>query len=231
MNYSNTDIKPKKVMYVNFEPIKPNEFGGKHLAVILKNNGDKTAIVVPLTSIGPRDNKIQISLPTHIPDFPALLKVENTYATLDNIRTVQFQGKNPGDGRFTDVMSDVWKPLYIEISDNDFNRIVDGCMTHLEQNVKENFRLKTHLDRVQIILSERVINIAYSIKKASEDTDIKEMQNEIRNYIHMTIDYKPYLKKIDFENSIDTIINDAVNQNIVQMVDEPDEIESIEVDA
>ncbi len=35
MHYSNTDIKPKKVMYVNFEPIKPNEFGGKHLAVIL----------------------------------------------------------------------------------------------------------------------------------------------------------------------------------------------------
>lgn len=83
-----SDIKVGCIYNVIFDPVRNCEFDGKHLAVVLKKNNDKsTFIVMPLTSAsnGNGINKIHIG---QIASLPASLKSNNTYAVFNQVRTV-----------------------------------------------------------------------------------------------------------------------------------------------
>ena len=86
MKFSN--VKEKHIYNVIFDPVEPCEFDKKHLALVLKKNNDKkTCIVVPLTSEDNGDgvNKINIG---YISTLPTSLKCNNTYAVINQVRTV-----------------------------------------------------------------------------------------------------------------------------------------------
>lgn len=83
-----SDIKVGCVYNVIFEPVRNGEFGGKHLAVVLKKNNDKaTFIVMPFTSApnGVGLNKVKLGI---MDGLPLSLKCNDTYAVYNQIRTV-----------------------------------------------------------------------------------------------------------------------------------------------
>lgn len=83
-----SDIKVGYIYNVIFDPVRDCEFDGKHLAVVLKRNNDKTTfIVMPLTSApnGVGVNKIKLGA---INSLPSSLKTNDTYAVYNQVRTV-----------------------------------------------------------------------------------------------------------------------------------------------
>lgn len=83
-----TAIKVGCIYNVIFDPVRDCEFNGKHLAVVLKKNNNKsTFIVMPLTSSsnGNGINKLHIG---QILSLPASLRNNNTYAVFNQLRTV-----------------------------------------------------------------------------------------------------------------------------------------------
>lgn len=81
------DIMIGHIYYVDYEPIQTGEFGGKHLAVVLKKNADKiTFVTIPLTSKdkGLGINKIELG---KLECLPKNLQNNNSYAVIDQIRT------------------------------------------------------------------------------------------------------------------------------------------------
>ena len=83
-----SDIRVGNIYNVIFDPVRDCEFDGKHLAVVMKKNNDKsTFIVMPLTSAsnGNGINKIFIG---KILALPSSLRSNDTYAVLNQIRTV-----------------------------------------------------------------------------------------------------------------------------------------------
>ena len=83
-----SDIKVGYIYNVIFDPVRDCEFDGKHLALVLKRNNDKsTFIVMPLTSAanGAGINKIELG---PLSSLPASLKGNRTYAVFNQIRTV-----------------------------------------------------------------------------------------------------------------------------------------------
>ena len=83
-----SDIRAGNIYNVIFDPVRDCGFDGKHLAVVIKKNNDKsTFIVMPLTSAsnGNGINKIFIG---KILTLPSSLRSNDTYAVLNQIRTV-----------------------------------------------------------------------------------------------------------------------------------------------
>ena len=83
-----SDIKVGYIYNVIFDPVRDCEFDGKHLAVVLKKNNDKTSfIVMPLTSApnGVGVNKMDVG---EMDCLPTSLKNNHTYAVFNQIRTV-----------------------------------------------------------------------------------------------------------------------------------------------
>lgn len=83
-----SDIKVGYIYNVIFDPVRDCEFDGKHLAVVLKKNNDKTTfIVMPLTSApnGVGVNKIKLGAMNCL---PSSLKGNDTYAVYNQVRTV-----------------------------------------------------------------------------------------------------------------------------------------------
>ena len=82
------DIKVGHIYYVNYEPTRRGEFGKIHLCVVLKKNNDLiTFVTIPLTSKedAPYGNKLPLGI---IESLPANLRDKQSYAVLDQIRTL-----------------------------------------------------------------------------------------------------------------------------------------------
>lgn len=83
-----SDIKVGYIYNVIFDPVRNCEFDGRHLAVVLKKNNDRTTfIVMPLTSApnGVGVNKIKLGA---ISSLPSSLRTNDTYAVYNQVRTV-----------------------------------------------------------------------------------------------------------------------------------------------
>ncbi len=82
------EIKVGHIYYVNYEPTRRGEFGKIHLCVVLKKNNDLiTFVTVPLTSKedAPCNNKLSLGV---IDSLPENLKENESYAVLDQVRTL-----------------------------------------------------------------------------------------------------------------------------------------------
>lgn len=83
-----SDIRVGNIYNVIFDPVRDCEFDGKHLAVVMKKNNDKsTFIVMPLTSAS-NGNGINKFFIGKILTLPSSLRSNDTYAVLNQIRTV-----------------------------------------------------------------------------------------------------------------------------------------------
>ncbi len=81
-------IKVGHAYYVDFEPTRKGEFGGTHLAIVLKKNHDKISfVIVPTTSknSGIGINKISLGKLDCLPDN---INEDETYVVIDQVRTV-----------------------------------------------------------------------------------------------------------------------------------------------
>lgn len=82
------DIKVGHIYYVDFEPTQMGEFNDRHLAVVIKKNHAKiTFVVIPMTSSdkGVGVNKIKLGC---LDCLPQNLKQKESYAVIDQIRTL-----------------------------------------------------------------------------------------------------------------------------------------------
>lgn len=150
------EIKIKHIYYVDYEPTQKGEFGKKHLAVVLKKNHDRiTFVTIPLTSKenGLGINKICLG---KLSNLPKNLKDKETYAVLDQIRTVSSSRfyKLKEDGNFIEV----------ELPDDKFTMLVEYILKDLSFDLNEN---------------EKVI-IYRKLYKDSVVNNIKRCYNKVR---------------------------------------------------
>lgn len=138
------EIKIKHIYYVDFEPTQKGEFGKKHLGVVLKKNHDKiTFITIPLTSKenGLDINKISLG---KINNLPENLRDKETFAVLDQVRTVS-------SSRFY-KLKDNGTYVEVELSDEKFlllfEHIFKDLSFNLEEKEKRNIYWKLYKDSI-----------------------------------------------------------------------------------
>jgi len=179
--YYRNNIEPKHIYYVTFDPVKGNEFSGKHLALVLKLNKDnRTAVVLPLTSSpqGVGGNKKSLD---YILSLPSNLRETETYAILDQIRTVDFkrftQAKDKGKFITPIVENKLFKKIWIIILEEGLYNVPEDDKIH----IYEKLYSKALVTKVQ--------NLAYGIikekKVATPDMrKISSIENEIIEIIN-----------------------------------------------
>lgn len=120
-------IKVGHAYYVNFEPTEKGEFGGKHLAIVIKKNHDRISfVVVPTTSkdSGLGVNKISLG---RLDCLPTNINEDTTYVVVDQVRTVSAD-------RFYGLVEDN-KPYDAIIPQNAMNQIYKAIIKDLLHDV------------------------------------------------------------------------------------------------
>lgn len=199
MRYS--DIKERYIYYVQFNPIKGNEFNKNHLSVVLKKNNDRrTAIVMPLTSneSGQGKNKILID---EILLLPERLKGDRSYAVYDQVRTVDFR-------RFEPIFKELGgnEIVEVKIEDDVFKLLVELGTREFEKQLVLDEKMSIYKKKFNEIVNEKIVNLAYEIKRnQGNDKEIKRIENEIKEILYNSIEYT--FSEADKENGIENIIN------------------------
>ena len=131
-------IKVGHAYYVDFEPTRKSEFGGKHLAIVVKKNHDAISfVVVPTTSKenGLGINKISLG---KLDCLPSNIKDDTSYAVIDQIRTVDAsrfyelkEGNQPLEAEIpTAIMNQIYKAiikdLLHDVPDKEIKNILLG---------------------------------------------------------------------------------------------------------
>lgn len=204
MRYS--DIKVKHIYNVIFDPVRECEFDSKHLALVLKRNNDrKTFIVMPLTSEsnGVGVNKIKLG---KIPTLPQSLKMNDTYAVFNQIRTVnasRFISLKDG----SDVVeSSVEDNVFIELLKLGINEVV----FHLNNDQK----IELFKNQLDIACVNKAIDIAYNIIKLQNDINSKQEEITLLNTVlSETLKGVSYtLEQKHIDNGIEKIFNDTLKK-------------------
>jgi len=155
MKYS--DIKPKHIYYVMFDPVQGNEFRGNHLALVLKLNKDKrTAVVLPLTSSpqGAGGNKISLG---YILSLPANLRKTETFAILDQVRTVDFTRFKQADEKGKFILPVIDGNLFLKIWINIFSESIFNIALDDKIHISELLYSQS--------LGAKLQDLAYNLKK------------------------------------------------------------------
>ena len=202
MNYS--DIKPKQIYYVNFAPVVGNEFNGNHLALVLKLNKDKrTAVVLPLTSSpqGVGGNKVSLGC---ILSLPANLRETETFAILDQIRTVDFKRFRQANekGKFV-------TPI---VEDRLFFKIWGSILSEALFNISIDEKIHIYEILYSQSLGAKIEDLVYSIIKEKKvvSSDRDKILN-IKNSIIEIINIVPYGAWNNYVNAdIAEIINEIL---------------------
>lgn len=199
MRYS--DIKERYVYYVQFNPIRGNEFKKNHLSVVLKKNNDKrTGIVMPLTSSesGQGENKILLN---EISSLPERLKGDKSYAVYDQVRTVDFE-------RFQPIFKEITGKEIVEVNLDDkvFTMLVELGTKEMEKKLSLDEKMIIYKKKFNESVNEKIVNLAYEIKRNEGNQDeIKRIENQIKGIVYNNIEYT--FNDIDKENGIENIIN------------------------
>jgi len=179
MKYS--DIKPTHIYYVRFDPVEGNEFRGHHLAIVLKLNKDKrTAMVLPLTSSsqGAGGNKISLG---YISSLPSNLRKTETFAILDQTRTVDFKRFKQADEKGKFITPTIDNKLFF--------KIWISVLSEELFDIPEDEKIHIHEILYSQALGSKIQELAYSIVKekklATPDVDkISSIENKIIEIIN-----------------------------------------------
>lgn len=200
-----SDIKVGCIYNVIFDPVRDCEFDGKHLALVLKKNNDKsTFIVMPLTSASNGDgiNKIEIG---QISSLPNSLKGNGTYAVFNQIRTVnsnRFITLKEGD-------SVVECPIEETVFSQLFILGIKEIVYSVSQEQKIEI-LKRAYESECIIKAKDLAYTIIGLKKLNIDNEekISELKHEIRETLQ-GISYS--LEKQYVDDGIQDIFNALMN--------------------
>lgn len=199
-----SDIENKHLYYVNFNVVRGCEFKDNHLVVVLKKNKDNdTMIVMPLTS---SSNGVGVStelLPV-IDSLPDRLKEKRSYAIYNQVRTVNCT-------RFQPIFEQTSGKTIVEVTlDNEvFTHLIEIGTNELEKTLKLEEKMLLAKNKLNKLATEKIINLAYQIKKENSDSEIERIGTEIKDIIYNNIEYT--FTDIEQENGIDKIINKLLN--------------------
>ena len=187
-------IKEKHVYYVDFNPFQGNEFGLNHMAVVLrKNKNDKTLMVMPLTS--KKDDKGK-TIQIEVLGLTESLKENESHAVFNKVRVVTH-------ARFSHVM-DNGSPATVKVSNETFEQLIDLAIEEMEYNVSLEHKIETYKLKLDKCINDKIINLAYSIKKARESgelTKIESIVTEIWDIIYNNNIEFQNIEKYKFSNS------------------------------
>lgn len=175
-----SDIKVGYIYNVIFDPVRDCEFDGKHLAVVLKKNNDKsTFIVMPLTSAsnGNGINKIHIG---QVPSLPTSLRSNNTYAVYNQVRTVNAS-------RFISLKEGgtVVEALFPQ---DKFQELLVLAIRELVYSIDQDSKITLLKTAYEQECVEKAKDIAYHIvtlEKSSDDMSevISELEHQIKGML------------------------------------------------
>lgn len=199
-----SDIKVGYIYNVIFDPVRNCEFNGKHLAVVLKRNNDKsTYIVMPLTSApnGVGVNKIKIGAMNCL---PTSLKSNETYAVFNQIRTVnadRFIALKEG-GMIKDC----------EMEKDIFHNLLFLGLREIVYGLSQDDRIEVLKYTYETELVAKAKDIAYQIiklrKKDAEEECIEELLLQIKDILS-GVHY--FLEQQFLKDGIDKIFEEAKN--------------------
>lgn len=171
-----SDIKVGCIYNIIFDPVRDCEFNGKHLAVVLKKNNDKsTFIVMPLTSNsnGNGINKIHIG---QILSLPASLQNNHTYAVYNQVRTVNAS-------RFISLKEGN-TVIEATLSQDTFQNLLLLAIRELIYSLNQDMKIKLLRTAHEQECAIKVKDIAYRIialkKLPGTSKEISELENQIR---------------------------------------------------
>ena len=209
MKFSN--VKEKHIYNVIFDPAEPCEFDKKHLALVLKKNNDKkTCIVVPLTSEDNGDgvNKINIG---YISTLPTSLKCNNTYAVINQVRTVNVS-------RFIalkEVIGGVNTPIDCPVDDGVFQTVLQYAISELVFIFSPDEKMDIFNLLFQKAKLDKCIELAYNIKRAN--AKIEELSNDkglLEKELGLLLaDFEYVLDKKEIDNGIQDIFEKSLLTN------------------
>lgn len=175
-----SDIKVGNIYNVIFDPVRDCEFNGKHLAVVLKKNNDRsTFIVMPLTSAenGAGVNKVYIG---QVDSLPTSLKNNNTYAVFNQVRTVNASRfislKEGGNVIETTLPKDKLRELLVLAE------------RELVYSIDQDTKISILKEAYEQECVEKAKNLAYNILSLEKNTNgsdeqIAELEHQIKETI------------------------------------------------
>ena len=203
MKYS--DILVKHIYNVIFDDVRPCEFDGKHLALVLKRNNDKkTFIVMPFTSEsnGVGVNKIKLD---KITSLPSSLRNNDTYAVFNQIRTVNAN-------RFISLKEGE-NVVQCKVEDDIFYKLLSLGIKELLFNLNQDEKiiLLKNISEDECVIKAK--DLAYDIIKLNKEIEsskekIASIRQEIKGILN-NISYTLEQKYID--DGIKDILDDAIN--------------------
>ena len=198
-----SDIKVGYIYNVIFDPVRDCEFDGKHLAVVLKKNNDKTTfIVMPLTSApnGVGVNKIKLGAMSCL---PSSLKGNDTYAVYNQVRTVNAD-------RFI-ALKEGGSVKECEMEKSMFHKLLFLGLREMVYSIPQDDRIKIWKNIYESELVLKAKDIAYQIIKLRKDENPDEAQiNELLVQIKENIKDITYsLDKQFLKDGIDRIFEEA----------------------
>ena len=198
-----SDIKIGFIYNVIFDPVRNCEFDGKHLAVVLKRNNDKsTFIVMPLTSApnGNGVNKIKLGA---MDCLPSSLKSNETYAVYNQVRTVNAD-------RFIALKEgSIVKECQMETSV--FHNLLFLGLREMIYSIPPDDKIDILKRIYEAELISKAKDMAYQvIKYRKRENPSQEQINELLIQIKDTIkDVTYYLDKQLVKDGIDVIFEEA----------------------
>lgn len=202
-----SDIKPRHIYSVWFNPVQKSEFDGSHLALVLKKNSDKrTCVVMPLTSQSNGVGATKTLVGT-IPTLPPNLSVNPTYAVYNQVRTLNHN-------RFNTLKDDTGNVQEAKIDDNIFYELLDYAMKDMSYDLSLDEKLELSKKRYEKSCVSKVIDLAYTVlglKKSSTDTsgDVERLKTEIKG-IMINVG-KPYvMEQQHIDNGIDKLLDEIM---------------------
>ena len=175
-----SDIKVGYIYNVIFDPVRDCEFDGKHLAVVLKKNNDKTTfIVMPLTSAqnGNGINKVHIG---QVLSLPASLRSNDTYAVFNQIRTVTAS-------RFISLKEGK-KVIEAPFPQEKFYKLLVLAVKELVYSIDQDSKIRLLKTVYEQACVEKAKDIAYHILALEKSPDsnaviIAELETQIREIL------------------------------------------------
>lgn len=200
-----SDIKVGYIYNVIFDPVRDCEFNGKHLAVVLKKNNDKsTFIVMPLTSApnGVGINKYKIG---SVMSLPKSLQTNDTYAVYNQIRTVNAN-------RFISLKEgSVIKECKMETKV--FNELLCLGIQELVYSIDQENKIIILKRCYEEVLINKAKDLAYQIIKLRKNSVLDtETINSLLNSIKTSINNLSYsLDQKSIKDGVESIFEEALN--------------------
>lgn len=211
-------VKAKRIYVIQFNTVRPNEFDSEHLGLVLKKNNDgKTCIVMPLTSESNGDGKNKINI-GKIPTLPSNLKVTDSYAVYNQVRTVNVE-------RFKPLRdNNAYVDSYID--DGLFFKLLDLGTSELLYELNFDERISFHKLQYEKAYIAKMIDLTYTIIRLRKtvaklietepeselinpkQAEINSIETKIKDILLMGIEYTLTEKQINdgFENIFNNLL-------------------------